>query len=645
MGPVVSASERATVRASMRQRWTVVSRWWRRPFLGVAVSLAAVLPLGPGAIQAGAYTCSSVPVGQANPSAEPEPMQPIWCAGPQASEPSTRVVDQWGGWQDSFQTNVQMGAMTSDYRIFDGLTAGGSTVRSQHFVNNNHWMVDMSRDNGGALMSPTQAFRFENGKLVIEGDVAAGIPGYFDSGGDLVWPEIVWSTAPKPTGKVVDGLYAYGQFGGAWASGCRMNGERDLICSLEADHNIPTNGDTAPCFSEGATRVWELSGFEYCGAAHSGFAVDFGAPAAAWRECQPNQMDMYCRDRFRFEWSQSGFVAYLNGVKFAEDSGWPGYAQIPSSIVNGSTPVYAYFGEWGDFTDANVYRFHWGRVAVNPHDTSGAIVAPSAAPSYCPSDPQQTCPMGSTSPMPGTDPSSMPAPMPTPTSTPMPTPTPTPTPTRTPTPTPTPSGTGSPAAPPLSGFRSVSTSTDSGTVTGPAGVQPGDLLLAALEVDRDPVRVTPPPGWRPLLDTQAAAGTPSAFHAMLFWKLAGTAEPGAYTFSVPRGVWTDVQVLAYAGVYQASPIDVAAGRDAGTTSRPSTAALTTTAPGDRLVAVFIGYVYGTWTPPATMTMRSDFDANMASDKLLGLPGIATAKLATTTGRGPTAALAVAIRYH
>jgi hypothetical protein len=396
MGPVVSASARAAVRASMRQRWAVVSRW-RRCLLGVAVVLAAVVPLGPGAIQASAYTCSSVPVGQANPSAEPEPMQPIWCAGPLASEPSTRVVDRWGGWQDSFQTNVQMGAMTSDYRVFDGLTAGGSTVRSQHFINNNHWMVDMSRDNGGALMSPNRAFHFENGKLVIEGDVAAGIPGYFDSGGDQVWPEIVWSTAPAPTGNVVDGLYAYGQFGGAWASGCRMNGERDLICSLEADHDIPTNNDTAPCFSAGATRVWELSGFEYCGATHSGFDVNFGSPATAWRECGSNQMDMYCRDRFRLEWSQSGFVAYVNGVKFAEDSGWPGYARIPGSIVSGSTPVYAYFGEWGDFSDANVYRFHWGRVAVNPHDASGAIAAPSAASSYCPSDPQQTCPMAAMS--------------------------------------------------------------------------------------------------------------------------------------------------------------------------------------------------------------------------------------------------------
>ncbi|MBO0684514.1 MAG: hypothetical protein J2P45_15255, partial [Candidatus Dormibacteraeota bacterium] len=291
----------------------------------VALTLL-VAPLAAVPISAEAYSCSATPVGQANPSAEVEPMQPIWCAGPLAAEPTTRTVDQWGGWQDSFQTNVQMGRLNNGdmgYRVFNGLSSGAGGVETDHFVNNNHWMVDMTHNNGGAAISPSQSFHFENGKLVIEADVAAGIPGYRSSDGDIVWPEVTWSTAPAPTGKVVDGLYLYGQFGGAWASGCRLNSGRDLICALESDHTISTNNDTAPCFSQGDTRVWELSGFEYCGSTHTGFDVNFGAPSSAWRECQANQMDMYCRDRFRFEWSQSGFVAYVNGVKFAEDSGWP----------------------------------------------------------------------------------------------------------------------------------------------------------------------------------------------------------------------------------------------------------------------------------------------------------------------------------
>ncbi len=380
----------------------------RRAALGVVTLLMTAGSMLMGAVPAQAYTCATVPVGQANPSPEPEPMQPVWCLGAMAAEPTTRVVDRFGGWSDEFQTNVQLGHLNDGdmgYRVYNGLSSGGQ-VQSRHFVNNNHWMLDMSHNNGGAAISPNQSFRFQNGKLVVETDVAAGVPGYFDSGGDVVWPEVVWSTAPAPTSNIVDGLYLYGHFGGAWASGCRLHGERAMICALEADHTVPTNNDTAPCFSFGNTRVFELSGFEQCGTRHSGFAVDFGAPANAWRQCKANQMDMFCRDRFRLEWSQSGFVAYVNGIKFAEDSGWPGYAQIPSSIASGQVPVYLYFGSWGDFSDQNVYRFHWGRVAVNPHDGAGNLLGLSVAPSYCPGQVQNTCPMGSM------NPGSMPAGMP-----------------------------------------------------------------------------------------------------------------------------------------------------------------------------------------------------------------------------------------
>ncbi|HSR22412.1 MAG TPA: hypothetical protein VLW53_02595 [Candidatus Eisenbacteria bacterium] len=372
----------------------------RRALLGAAPAAAVVVWALLGAAPVQAYSCATVPVGRASPSAEP--MQPAWCLGAMAAEPTTRQLDPWGGWQDSFQTNVQAGHLNDGdmgYRVFDGLSNGGE-VRTRHFVNDNHWMVDMSRNNGGAAISPNRAFHFQNGRLVLEADVAAGVPGYFSSQGDIVWPEVVWSTSPTPTARIEDGLYLYGHFGGQWAGGCRLDGERNLICALEADHPVPTDDDRAPCFSQGEARVLELSAFEACGGAHSGFAVDFGAPGNAWRRCQPNQSDLFCRDRFRFEWSQSGFVAYVNGVEFARDQGWPGYAQIPAGIVSGRRAVYAFFGEWGDFTDSGVYRFHWGRLAVNPHDASGSPLAPSAAASYCPGQPQDTCPTGTQAPAP-----------------------------------------------------------------------------------------------------------------------------------------------------------------------------------------------------------------------------------------------------
>ena len=377
----------------------------RRVFLDVLLTVMLGASALATAAPAQGFSCGTVPVGQANPSAEPEPMQPVWCLGNMAAEPTTRQIDPWGGWQDAFQTNVQVGQLDNGdmgYRVFDALS-NGNPIKTRHFVNNNHWMVDISHDNGGAALSPSQAFHFQNGRLVIEADVAAGIPGYSGPDrGDIVWPEIDWSTAPAPTGRLTDGLYLYGHFGGQWASGCRLNaGHRALTCALDADHDIQTTrNDTPPCYPSPPVRLFELSAFQACGSAHSGFAADFGAPQNAWRECQPNQMDMYCRDRFRLEWSQTGFVAYVNGIKYAEDSGWPGYAQIPASIVAGQVPVYAYFGEWGDFSDANVYRFHWGRVAVNPHDQNGNLLRPSTAPSYCPGQAQNTCAMAMQAPMP-----------------------------------------------------------------------------------------------------------------------------------------------------------------------------------------------------------------------------------------------------
>lgn len=335
-----------------------------------------------------------VPVGQANPDTPSEPLAPIWCFTLQP-EP-TDAVQGTNEWLDEFETNVNMGRLNNldmGYRVFDGLTNSGAIgngqVHSQHFVNQNHWVTDFSQNNGGADLSPNRSFTFQNGKLVIEAEVAATYPGYHTSnGGDIVWPEVEWSTAPAPTGRVTDGLYMYGQFGGAWTGGCRIQSHRALTCAVEADHTISvTSQDQPPCFPASPSRVMEISAFQQCGTTHSGGAVDFGAPAGAWRVCQTSQDNWFCRDRFRFEWSKTGLVAYINGIRFFEDSGWPTDRQLPDAIVNGTTPVYAHFGEWGDFSSSNIYRIHWGYIHINP--TTG----PSAAESYCPGQPSSTCPM------------------------------------------------------------------------------------------------------------------------------------------------------------------------------------------------------------------------------------------------------------
>ena len=192
-------------------------------------------------------------------------------------------------------------------------------------------------------------------------------------------------------------------------------------------------------------------------------------------------------------------------------------------------------------------------------------------------------------------------------------------------------------------FRSRSTTTNGSTVTRPAGAVAGDLLLAALEVDADPVTVTGPAGWTLLQDVRIAPGTASVYHAQLWYRVAGASEPSSYAWSASVSAWTDIGVLDYANVNGAAPIDVSAAQAAGTTSTPATPQITTAYANDLMVAVFVDYNFGTWTAGSGMTQRFDFDSVTAQDALLPSSGPVGPKTATSTTTGPTAALVVALR--
>ncbi len=397
---------------------------------------------------------TTTPTGQANPSDEPEPMGAIWCfpLTPPAPGFVTRVTGA-NDWIDEFHTNIQMMRFNDgdlDYRVFDGVVSTrDNSGKTQHFINNNHWMDD-NRGNfsGGAMLRPNKVFKFENGKIVAEADVAMGIPCYQDGctqfGGDEAWPEIVFTQAPVPTNDVVDNLYAYGQFGGYWSVGCRLHGRGAFTCAVETNQHNQSGNDTPPCFTVGPSRLMELSGFQYCGSSH--YSYDEHPDARQYlRHCQNNQMDMFCRDRVRMELTKSSLTVYVNGHIYLQDAGWDAAHQLPDSWVNGGD-TYVYFADWEDRAPNPLYRFHWGRTAVNPHNPDGTFTALSAAPSFCLGMPQNTCPVdmgGNGSPTPtGMMMSPTPTRVPTPTRIPTPTSsfmTPTPTPVRT-TLTPVPGG-------------------------------------------------------------------------------------------------------------------------------------------------------------------------------------------------------------
>jgi hypothetical protein len=207
--------------------------------------------------------------------------------------------------------------------------------------------------------------------------------------------------------------------------GCRLHAGGNPICAVEMPGALPSgipDNDTPPCFSASPSRLMELSWFQYCGPVHSGGGRD-GDAANYFRQCTASEMDMFCRDRFRLELTKTSLTLYVNGFRYLQDAGWKAPYLLPDSMVNGGQ-VYTYFADWQNRPDKPSYRFHWGRLAVNPHDTSGMILPPSAAPSFCLGQPGNTCPMDM-----GT-----PTPQPTATNTPNATATKTSTPTSTPVP-------------------------------------------------------------------------------------------------------------------------------------------------------------------------------------------------------------------
>ena len=309
-----------------------------------------------------------LPAGQAHPAGEPEPLLPAWCYH-LAPMPVTRISGP-NSWLDEFGTKISMGRLRDrdmGYRLFDDVEHRGSRT-SAVFVNNDHWMVDTAGGtNGGVLLRPDRTFRFEDGRLVVEADVAAGIPEYADSAS----AEVIITTAPEPTGRVVDQQYGYGAFGGHWTFGCRFQSDRQLTCALFNPTGTP--GDPA-VFGNELGRVWQMLPFQPVGR-----GVTSG-DQSSFRSCRTNQMDLFCRDRFRLELTRDSVKVLVNGLLYVEQSAIDPRNQLPPEFLGSDT--YVYFSSWVNRPLEQVYRFHWDRLAVNPRDTTGFPLPASASPSF-----------------------------------------------------------------------------------------------------------------------------------------------------------------------------------------------------------------------------------------------------------------------
>ena len=348
-----------------------------------------------------------------------EPEFPVWCYPQPDAQPATRIVGN-NDWVDTFDndglsiTRFNDGAM--DYRVFNVEYGAKGTFQTGYFVNVNHWMIDFVdvspyRLSGGVMVSPDKQFYFENGKLVVEVDAAAGSDGM---GGGNAFYEIDVSPGQQPGQFGVDSLYGYGAFGGTGAVGCRI--ERNdqggnFVCAMYDNSNRVTGGecpkDGRQCSDNGGRpgRVWETQGV---GTARTAASVTGNDPQGripgtelrlrdVWRMCADNELDLHCRDRFRMELTKDSIHLFVNGYPAMQIDGL--YAQNPGTGADNRIPdfwfeqgVRPYFSSWINGGQHKPTRWHWDRVAINPHDEAGNFAGPSSAPSFCLGASNNTCP-------------------------------------------------------------------------------------------------------------------------------------------------------------------------------------------------------------------------------------------------------------
>jgi hypothetical protein len=303
---------------------------------------------------------TGVPIGALPPAV------PAWCdlLGP-AADTAVRGANSWS---DGFAGGAVHGAMPASYRVFENPRAASapqtSVYRTEHFLHNRHWMVDIAGSgapagvyegsaedffvgphNGGGLMRPDASFRFEDGHLLVEFETSAGMTAY----GDRIWPEIVVTTSPTPTHHETNGWYAAGLFGGYASVGCAFPADRASECRVYDDEKITAwlSADSAA----GAAKV-------FGGRPHT------EPQRSAWHLCGPTDPDASCRDRFRIDFSRDGISIWVNSVLYMSHTGLPRSAQLPDELL--TQPVYVYFASWAYLPEAAVARVHWGRISVNP---------------------------------------------------------------------------------------------------------------------------------------------------------------------------------------------------------------------------------------------------------------------------------------
>jgi len=171
------------------------------------------------------------------------------------------------------------------------------------------------------------------------------------------------------------------------------------------------------------------------------------------------------------------------------------------------------------------------------------------------------------------------------------------------------------------------------TLKVPEGVEPGDLLLAVLELNGDgALTITAPGGWERVQRTNDTG------HCLAVYRRRYVdSVDSSPTWTLSYGAQANAAVVAYGGVDHATPVEAAAGQANGASFSATAPSVTTTGANACLVAVWGIDDYGvTVTPAAGMTERVNVPGPGSSipqglsiaDAIQGTPGASGTRVAT-----------------
>jgi len=136
------------------------------------------------------------------------------------------------------------------------------------------------------------------------------------------------------------------------------------------------------------------------------------------------------------------------------------------------------------------------------------------------------------------------------------------------------------------------------TLARPAGVLPGDVMVAAIAVRGGTATgiTSVPAGWTLVPGGANPIDNGTDLKLAVYYKAATAAEPANYTWGFSSSEKASGGIQAYANVDPADPIDAALGQATPSGTTHSTPSVTTTLDGTMLVASFATATGANWTP-------------------------------------------------